>query len=124
ERKEIEEEEAFEDLLQRQQRIQDEIREATARLIRLRKQRRFLREKGVKMVQRGLQNLDELEEMERKESEAAAQESSAVLEVQANGGFDVIDWSTVGLGDGQLLAGLDFAGGTVEASVGNASSSQ
>ncbi|TPX15099.1 uncharacterized protein E0L32_012438, partial [Thyridium curvatum] len=42
ERKEIEEEEAFEDLLQRQQRIQDEIREATARLIRLRKQRRFL----------------------------------------------------------------------------------
>ncbi|TPX07898.1 uncharacterized protein E0L32_010353 [Thyridium curvatum] len=117
EREEIDEEEKFLEL-------QKQINEVSARLIRLRKQRRSLREKGIQMVQRGLQNLDELEEMERKESEAAAQESSAVLEVQANGGFDVIDWSTVGLGGGQLLTGLDFAGGTAEASAGNASGSR
>ncbi|TPX13882.1 uncharacterized protein E0L32_012460, partial [Thyridium curvatum] len=36
----------------------------------------------------------------------------------------VIDWSTVGLGGGQLLTGLDFAGGTAEASAGNASGSR
>ncbi|TPX15098.1 uncharacterized protein E0L32_012439, partial [Thyridium curvatum] len=91
-------EETIESIFERQRALQKEFDEASARLSRIRKQKRNAHERLQKMVARGLQNLDELEEMERKESEAAAQESSAVLEVQANGGFDVIDWSTVGLG--------------------------
>ncbi|TPX17587.1 uncharacterized protein E0L32_012121 [Thyridium curvatum] len=91
------------------------LNEKLARLMRLRMQKESLISRGKEMVRRGLEDLDALDEVERRESDA-------VLEVQSSGGFDVIDWGTVGLGGGQLLTGLDFAGETVEASAGNASS--
>lgn len=61
---------AEERFLELQRRHQDEMNEAIARLIRLRKQKEMARSQGVKLVQRGLRSLDELEEQERQESEA------------------------------------------------------
>jgi hypothetical protein len=40
------------------------------------------------MVRRGLRSLDELDEADRREAEA-------VVDIQAHGGADVIDWSTI-----------------------------
>jgi len=77
---------AEERFLELQRRHQDEMNEAIARLIRLRKQKEMARSQGVKLVQRGLRSLDELEEQERQESEAT-------MAVQAGGGFGVIDWN-------------------------------
>ena len=45
-------------------------------------------EKGADMVARGLSNMDELEEVEH-------QESSAALDAQVNGAFNVVDWGTI-----------------------------
>ena len=59
------------------------------------------------MVSRGLSSLDDLEESDRQESEA-------VVEVQANGAFDVVDWNAVfgDLSSPSLLADPGFSGGT------------
>lgn len=68
---------------------QQKASEALARLSRVRKQKEFLVEKGVEMVSRGLANLEELEQIERRESEAA-------LDVQLSGFVtDVVDWNAV-----------------------------
>jgi hypothetical protein len=69
------------------------------------------------MVARGLSSLDELEESDRQESEA-------VVEAQASGALDVVDWSVV-FGDSSsldLLADPGSSGGTLPVSQGNGGS--
>lgn len=83
-RLESEEEQAEEELIE----LQQQMNERLSRLMRLRRQRKQLQERGVEMVRRGLRSLDELDEAER-------QEADAVIEVQAHGGVDAIDWSTM-----------------------------
>ena len=56
--------------------------------MQLQKQKGSLISKGHKMVRLGLQDLDKLKHVKREESEA-------VLDVQAQGGFDVINWNSV-----------------------------
>ena len=70
------------------QRLQRESSEALAKLERLRKQRESLVTRGSVMVRRGLQSLDELDEFERAESEAA-------IQVQSLGHVDVVDWNVI-----------------------------
>ena len=68
---------------------QQKASEALARLTRVRKQKESLVERGVEMVARGLSNLEELEQAERQESEAA-------LDVQLGDAMaDGVDWSLV-----------------------------
>lgn len=99
--------------------LQSRMAEVHSRLIRLRKQKRFLHEKGVEMVNRGLKDMDELEADEQREEEQRqadlrkVQEEEALLSLDM--GQDVIDWGTV------LLAGPGSADGTVEG-VGGSSS--
>lgn len=70
--------------------MQQKMNESFARLVRLRRQKEAVVAKGVKMVQEGLRDMDEVDEFERRESEA-------VVEARAQGAVDVIDWSAVGL---------------------------
>jgi len=62
--------------------------ESLARLDRIRRQKRTLLSKGGDMVRRGLASLDEVEEMENRES-------NAVVEAQVNFAVDVVDWNAV-----------------------------
>jgi ABC-type transporter Mla subunit MlaD len=62
--------------------------ESLARLDRIRRQKRQLLSKGGDMVRRGLASLDEMEEVER-------QESNAVVEASVNGAFGVMDWNAI-----------------------------
>ena len=50
-----------------EQRIRREKKETLAKLLRLERQEEFLRERGMKMLRRGLKTLDELDEVEEKE---------------------------------------------------------
>ena len=50
---------------------QQKASEALARLTRIRKQKESLMERGIEIVTQGLSNLEELEQVERQESEAA-----------------------------------------------------
>jgi hypothetical protein len=56
----------------------------------LRKQKELVVRKGKRMIEENLRDMDEVEEVERRESEAAAV-------VQATSAFDVSDWSAVDL---------------------------
>lgn len=78
------------DAKQAMDRAQAEMSEAMARLIRLRSQKDSLRSRGVDMARRNAPSLDELDEEERQESEAATDGMSL-------GDFGVVDWSTVDL---------------------------
>lgn len=100
-----EEERAEEQMLK----AQAELNEALARLARLRRQKRQLVTKGQQMTRLGLQSLDELEEEERRESEA-------VIDAQSLGAIDVLDWNAV-FGDALLNA----AGDTAVVGAGNSS---
>lgn len=100
-----EEERAEEQMLK----AQAELNEALARLARLRRQKRQLVTKGQQMTRLGLQSLDELEEEERRESEA-------VIDAQSLGAIDVLDWNAV-FGDALLNA----AGDTAVIGAGNSS---
>lgn len=68
--------------------LQQQLVEKISKLTRLRRQKKKVISRGHAMVRRGFQSLDELEEAEREESEV-------VVDVQALGGFDVIDWNAV-----------------------------
>jgi hypothetical protein len=50
-----------------EQRIRSEKKETLAKLLRLERQEEFLRERGMKMLRRGLKTLDELDEAEARE---------------------------------------------------------
>ncbi len=76
--------------------IQRQMNERLSRLMRIRRQKRLLRDKGLAMLERNLQSIEELEVAER-------EEVRAVVDVQSVGAVDVIDWSSVGLVDPSLL---------------------
>ncbi|RYP03652.1 hypothetical protein DL765_010433 [Monosporascus sp. GIB2] len=94
---------------------------AITRLIRLRKQKAFLRSKDVKMVQRELQSLEELEKQKRREQ--ADTEASMAAFVPPVGPVDWsgientdlsaedVDWSSI-LG-GPVAAGENSSAGVV-----------
>jgi hypothetical protein len=125
-------------ILQEQRRLSKEEESAEnelfrihAQLVRLRRQKRLLFQKGKKMVSENLANMDEVEEAEQSE-EATRGSSIAVPSVVESGscaagppGLDV-DWSSLGLElsspDANWLAsvGLDCGGGSPQASGGNA----
>jgi len=106
--------------------LQDAQREASiqlARLDRIRIQKRSLVTRSAELVRRGVQSLDELEEIERQESEA-------VFLAQSHCATDVIDWNMLGLSSVDALlgvpldsGGVGFSGGTAEQGVGSSSSS-
>jgi hypothetical protein len=93
--------------------LQQQLVEKISKLTRLRRLKKKVISRGHAMVRRGFQSLDELEEAEREESEV-------VVDVQALGGFDVIDWNAVlndspsgsSLTPEEVLVTAGFAGGT------------
>jgi hypothetical protein len=89
-RLEADEEATEEELLE----LQRQLNERLSKLMRLRRQKRLLQSKGMKMLERDLQSVGELEAVEAAESSAAA-ESSLVVDSMAAGAVDLIDWSTV-----------------------------
>ncbi|KAG8417829.1 hypothetical protein J3458_005288 [Metarhizium acridum] len=107
------EEESAEELLASRRealrQAQADLDESLNRLERLRKQKRQLLSKGNEMTRLGLQSLDELDEEERRESEA-------VIDAQSLGAIDVLDWNAV-FGDALLNA----AGDTAVVGAGNSS---
>ncbi|RFN43890.1 putative brtn [Fusarium flagelliforme] len=73
-----------------------DLQDALARLQRLRRQEKHLREKAAEMVRRGCEDLDELEELEHRESvDRQAAEQSALNEIQLLEDHGVINWSAV-----------------------------
>lgn len=115
-RLEAEEEIAEQGFLQAQQLLN----ESAARLMRLKKQKRFLVSKGKEMVRRNLADLDALEEEERlEEAERLRGEESPMHSLENGGG--VLDWSTLDLsgGDPRVLADPGSSGGIVEQGVGS-----
>lgn len=116
-RLEREEEAAEERLLKLQSesaRIHKEMNTEFARILRVRRQRRLVETKGVDMIRRGLNSMDELESVER--AEAFAEESSHI-----DGTF--VDWSThaqdlswEALGLGEFVG--DSSSGVAETSQG------
>src|SRR5208282_2979992 len=108
-RLEREENEALAGLEEASRKAEDAIRrsqELSARLRRLRKQRQLMKEKGLKMVRDGLEDMDALEAREEEERRAP----------QADDPVVVLDWSSLGL---ELPVGLDFGGGTPRAPAGS-----
>lgn len=77
--------------------------EALARISRLRKMQRTLRKKGVEMLKKGVEDMEELEEAERKEAEekarqgdlerAQAQEAQLAFQVQSSCATEAVDFS-------------------------------
>lgn len=89
-RLEADEEATEEELLE----LQRQLNERLSKLMRLRRQKRLLQSKGMKMLERDLQSVGELEAVEAAESSAVA-ESSLVVDSVAAGAVDLIDWSTI-----------------------------
>jgi hypothetical protein len=114
-------------ILQEQSRLESEENATLAKLLRLRRQKQLLLEKGKKMVAENLADMDEVEEAEQSE-EATRSSSTAVPSVVESGdgvvGFE-FDWGALGPVDPSLdpslMVGLDFGGGNPQASAGNAS---
>jgi len=92
-------------LLERREQFEEQqrqINEALARISRLRKLQRQLRRKGVEMVRRGHEDLETMEEADRKAEEdrreelgrAQRQEAQAIEQMQQACSMEVIDWSS------------------------------
>lgn len=91
ERLDAEERQTEQELFQQQQQMMlltQQMNERFSRLARLREQRKQIDVRGEQMLRRGARSLDELDEAERAESEA-------IIDVQAAGAVDVIDWIAV-----------------------------
>lgn len=88
EREEQEAEEALEVL-------QTQLATALGRLSRLRKQKRFLKERGSDLIRRGMQSV---EEWEAEEKSLEAQEMRVVEDLAAWGAPNETDWSSFGTG--------------------------
>ena len=109
EREELLAEERLLDLQRRhldaQRRHQEEMNEAIARLVRLRKQKSLARTKGVDMTRRELQSLEELEVVEEQERQAAQAPAAGSSEMTADPGIGVEnDWSLNGFDWGAIPA--------------------
>lgn len=93
------------------EKAEEELQETLARLARLRKQRRLLRERSSQLVSRGMRELDE-EDGVRPQEESLVAEQHAVGDLQASGAFGVIDWSALCLDElGPVAAGGSSSGG-------------
>ncbi len=82
-----------------------EAAEALARLNRLRQQKRFLRDRGNELFARGMEGLDELDQINADlpslgEPEMQVLESEAVENAHSVGCFDVVNWEAVFSGSG------------------------
>jgi hypothetical protein len=79
------------------ERIAKETSEAVAKLLRLRKQRKFIKSKGDDLFRRGMQQLDEDDARERAASgkEQLVPEEEIEAMAATTGPFDVVDWSAV-----------------------------
>ncbi|CCF46066.1 hypothetical protein CH063_14938 [Colletotrichum higginsianum] len=90
---------------------------ALGRLSRLRKQKRFLKDRGSELIRRGLQSLDELEAQDREVAEAEARVEQDLV---SWGAGEVFDWSSLGVGsDFAELGPLSPSRGTAEGPAGN-----
>jgi hypothetical protein len=67
-------------LERKEERLEREEEETLAKLLRLRKQRKFLRTRGKEMLRRGLQTLDELDMVEEQERQEADRKEKALEE--------------------------------------------
>jgi len=121
----------------KRQRLRDEEEEAMAKILRLRKQQRFLDEQEKKMVQAGLNSLDELDAQEAREKEEAekkkrSSEDGQLRELMATGApsnsnpdpsFGPIDVDPLLLADfdpsDPMWATLGFGGGTPTTTAGS-----
>ncbi|PNP60895.1 hypothetical protein FNYG_14371 [Fusarium nygamai] len=81
---EVEEEATEEELLD----LQRQMNERLSRLMRLRRQKRQIQTKGTKMLERGLQSMDELEAVEQ-------QEAQAVVDARSAGAANIVDWTAI-----------------------------
>ena len=90
------------------------LNESLARLHRVRRQKKFVVEKGVRMVMENLRDMDEVEDLDRRELDA-------VVDARAQGAVDVIDWSSVGLDwtEGLTLGPSSASLGIAESSGGS-----
>lgn len=139
------EEASAEDLLLERQRqmleSQQRVAEALARIARLRKMQRSIRKKGVEMLQKGLKDMEELEEAEKREAEekarqeelerVQAQEARLAYQVQNSCATEVVDFSGFSFDPsmddlfGDIAQGHvtdpSFSGGTGESNAGTSS---
>ncbi|KAL0929832.1 uncharacterized protein CTRU02_215262 [Colletotrichum truncatum] len=83
--------------------LQTQLAAALGRLSRLRKQKRFLKERGSDLIRRGMQSVDEWEEEERV---VAAQEAAVLKDLNSWGAGDSGDWGSFGVS----LVEADFLG--------------
>ncbi|KAM0123300.1 hypothetical protein ACHAP3_011241 [Botrytis cinerea] len=123
----------WESLSRQKERLDQEEEEAMAKILRLRKQKRFLLKRESEMLRRGLRTLDELVEAEEKERlEKEKIEKERVEEETANvdaaptpidsSSFDFFDPSLPELSEADLealLAGVGTSGGMPVASQGS-----
>jgi hypothetical protein len=106
-----------------EEKAQEELDVILSRLLRIRRQRKSLRERGAESFARGVQSLDE---MDAEEADLTVQEQSAVGDAQSMGAVGVVDWSVwePNFGsflDSALRVGPGSAGETPQASAGSAS---
>ena len=109
-------------LLREQERLDKEEEETTSKLLRLQRQKRFLRQRASEMLRRGLNSLDELDAAEEKERlESSARELAQQPVDTSSPNFDLFDaelaatLSAYNPAD-PFLATLGFGGGTPQAS--------
>jgi len=74
---------AWESIEKQEAQLQQQEEEAMAKILRLRKQQRFLRERKEKMTKRGLKFLDELDAVEEKERREAEEKAAAEQRAQS-----------------------------------------
>jgi hypothetical protein len=141
-RLEREEELAEELILERRRKQEEQIRqaqrdmdEAFNRLLRLRRMKRQLRDKGVEMARRDFASVEEMEEADRREEKVREaelervrqQEAQALAQVQAACSHEVVDWSSLGvdpsLSDLLELVTQGAVGDTGAATAGSSSNS-
>jgi hypothetical protein len=99
-----------------EERAQEELDVILSRLMRIRRQRKVLRERGSELFARGVQSLDE---MGGEDEVLAVEEQSAVGDAQAAGAFGVVDCGAFELPFLEQAA-QGSAGDTGQASAGNA----
>jgi hypothetical protein len=104
----------LESVLREEQRLDAEEEATTAKLLRLQRQRKFLRKRAREMLRRGLKTMDELDEAEEKErqekenSERVGREAAATAPAELSDPFaldpslvlDQAFWAEMGFGDG------------------------
>ena len=117
----------WESIDRQRQRLRDEEEEAMAKILRLRKQQRFLDEREKKMIAAGLSSMDELdalEEKEKLEKERVDKETADVAAPVPSGSpsFDFFGSSLPPLSDAELealLADVGTSGGMPVVSQGS-----